>query len=206
MRCLVRCFLNLLVLAVILAGAAYAIAPQIPDWLARSDTPQQADAIIVLGSDPTRALEGAELYRQGYAKTVYLTAPRRFKRFEMLESEGIHVPWFEEVGRTILINHGVPADAIHTLGHNLRSTYAEALAAKALFGDSVKRIIVTSSPEHVRRARMIFADNLPGIEVLAIANRYEEFPPKWWTDPDVARSVLQEIVQTVFYLVGGRFP
>lgn len=206
MRCLVRCFLNLFVLTVILAGAAFAVAPQIPDWLARSDAPQQADAIIVLGSDPTRVLEGAELYRQGYAKTVYLTVPRRSGRYEVLEREGIHVPWFEEAGRTILISHGVPADAIRTIGKNLRSTYAEALATKALLGERVKRIIVTSSPEHVRRARMIFSDNLPGVEVLAIANRYEEFPRKWWTDPDIARYVLTEIVQTVFYVVGGRFP
>ncbi len=206
MRCLARCFLNLLVLVVILAGAAFAVAPQIPDWLSRSDTLQQADAIIVLGSDPTRALEAAELYRQGYAKTVYLTVPRRLKRYELLEREGIPTPSFEEAGRTILIRHGVPADVIGTIGNNLRSTYSEALATKALLGNGAKRIIVTTSPEHVHRARMIFADNLPGVDVLAVANQYEDLPQKWWTDPDIARNVLAEIVQTVFYLVGGRFP
>jgi uncharacterized SAM-binding protein YcdF (DUF218 family) len=206
MRCFVRCLLNLLILAVILAAAAVAIAPQIPDWLSRSDAPQPADAIIVLGSDPTRVLEGAELYHAGYAKKVYLTVPRRFKRFVILEREGVTVPWFEVAGKMVLVNRGVPADVIGTIGRDLRSTYSEALATKLLLGDTAKRIIVTSSPAHVNRARMVFRDALPGVEVLVIGNRYEDFPREWWTDPDIARYVVTETVQTIFYLIGGRFP
>lgn len=206
MRCFVRCLLNLLILAVILAAIAVAIAPQIPEWLSRSDTPQPADAIIVLGSDPTRVLEGAELYHASYAKKVYLTVPRRLKRGLMLEREGVPYPWFEEAGRTLLMKRGVPAEAIGTIGKDLRSTYSEALATKLLLGDTAKRIIVTSSPAHVNRARMIFRDALPGMEVLVIGNRYEDLPREWWTDPDIARYVLNEFVQTMFYVVGGRFP
>jgi uncharacterized SAM-binding protein YcdF (DUF218 family) len=206
MRCFARCLLNLLILAAIVAGVAYAIAPQIADWLSRSDSPREADAIIVLGSDPTRVFQAVELYRDGYATKVYLTVPRRLKRFVDLEREGVSVPWFEEAGRTILLNRGVPAESIDTIGNNLRSTYAEALATREHLGGNAKRLIVTTSPPHVNRARMIFSDNLPGIEVLVVGNRYEEFPRDWWTDPDIARYVLNELVQTFFYLVGGRFP
>jgi uncharacterized SAM-binding protein YcdF (DUF218 family) len=206
MRCFARCLLNLLILAAVVAGVSYAIAPQIADWLSRSDSPREADAIIVLGSDPMRVFEAAALYRDGYASKVYLTVPRRMKRFIELEREGISVPWFEEAGRTILIKRGVPAEAISTIGKNLRSTYSEALATRELLGTSAKRIIVTTSRPHVNRARMIFSDNLPGIEVLVVGNRHEELPRDWWTDPDIARYVLNEIMQTIFYLVGGRFP
>jgi len=206
MKCFVRCFLNLFVLALILAGVSVAIAPLIPDWLSRSDPPQHADAIIVLASDPLRVLEGADLYREGYAETVYLTVPRRLKRALAVEREGVCIPWFEEAGKTILTNHGVPEEAIRTIGKDMRSTYSEAVATRELLGGTAKRIIVTTSPDHVRRTRMIFSDNLPGIEVLVIANRYEEFPREWWKDPDISRYVVLELVQTVFYLIGGRFP
>jgi uncharacterized SAM-binding protein YcdF (DUF218 family) len=206
MRCFFRCLINFVVLIAIAAVAAIAVAPQISEWLSRSDAPQPADAIIVLASDVTRTFEGAELYRAGFAKRVYLTVPRRIGRYEELERAGVPIPWFEEAGKTVLVNRGVPAEAIGTLGKDLRSTFSEARVVREALGATAKRIIVTTSPAHVHRARMIFRDELPGIEVLVIANRYESFPRDWWTDPDMARHVVLEIVQTIFYLVGGRFP
>ena len=206
MRCFARCVFNLFILFLILAGVSVAIGRQLSGWLSRSDDPKEADAIIVLGSQPIRALEGAELYRRGFAKRVYLTVPRRLKSLVALEREGVPIPWFDEAGRTILIKQGVPPEAIGLIGKDLRSTYSEALATKALLGGTAKRIIVTTSPPHVNRARMIFADALPGVEVLAIGDPNEEFPRDWWNDPDVARYVVSEVVQTLFYLAGGRFP
>ncbi len=48
----------------------------IGNWLVKEDPLQHATAIAVLtGSLPARALEAAELYRQGYAKEIWLTHP-----------------------------------------------------------------------------------------------------------------------------------
>ena len=45
-------------------------------WLVREDPLQPATAIVVLsGNIPTRALEAAALYHEGYAKEIWLTHP-----------------------------------------------------------------------------------------------------------------------------------
>jgi hypothetical protein len=111
------------------SGARAFVAWHAAGWLGAEDAPAKADAILVLGAEPTRAITGAELYRKGYAGVVYLSVPRRESRWAALEQDGIRWPWFEETARALLRNRGVPDEAIRLLGKDLASTVAEAAEA-----------------------------------------------------------------------------
>ena len=123
----------------------------------------------------------------------------------MLDDLGIFIPRAEDIDKQILLKKGVHEQNIHFFGQSSLSTIQEAEAASKLFrGDSCKIIIVTS-PYHVRRASMIFKDTMQNCQFRVLGTPYEPFPEKWWTDQDAARNVLLETSKTVFYLFGGRF-
>jgi hypothetical protein len=59
------------------------------EWLVREDPLTEATAIAVLsGNIPTRALEAARLYHDGYAKEIWLTHP--CAHADVLEVLGIY--------------------------------------------------------------------------------------------------------------------
>ena len=204
MTCLKRCALGLLAVLVVAAGAAALLVRQAPGWLAASDAPDKADAIIVLGSEVTRAMTGASLYRQGFARVVYLTVPWREPRYVALETEKIRWPWFDDVARILLRNRGVPDDAIRLLGNDLLSTVAEAREAARVLGPQAGTLLVVTSPYHVHRARKVFSDHLPAARILVVASGEEPLPARWWTDQESARNVLLELAKLVYYKLGFR--
>ena len=204
MQCFRRCLLALAGFAATAVIVAAVLAWNLGAWLDDSDAPAPTDAIVVLADDPSRAFAAADLYRKGYARKIYVTVPRQRGYAKLLAGEGIAVPRTEELFRRALLARGVPEAAIGTLGRDLASTRAEAETARAEFAPAARLLIVTS-PYHVRRARMIFRDALPGRELRFIGSRYEPYPERWWTDQDAARNVILELPKIAFYLAGGRF-
>jgi uncharacterized SAM-binding protein YcdF (DUF218 family) len=202
MTCLRRCALGIAIALALVAAAATVALRQASAWLARSDAPEKADAIIVLGSEVTRAIAGAGLYRQGFARVVYLTVPWREPRYVALEQDRIRWPWFDDVAPVLLRNRGVPADAIRLLGKELVSTVAEAREAARVLGPAAGTLLVVTSPYHVHRARQIFRDHLPAARILVVASTEESLPERWWTHPESARNVLFEVAKLVFYRLG----
>lgn len=161
MHCAKKCGLFLLIASIAAAiGAAVGLS-YVADWLSVSDQPQKADAILVLGGGYSRPFQAADLYRQGFARKIYITAPAREDQLRLLDEAGIAFPREEDVVRQVLLKKGVPAAAIEYLGKDLISTAEEAQAARALFVQSAPRLLVVSSPYHLRRARIIFSDALP---------------------------------------------
>jgi len=203
MRCLARCIVAVAVMAVVLSALAAAAGLHAAEWLSHPDPLDRADAIVVLGDDPTRAFEAADLYRAGLAPRVLLSRPRRGRRLLYLESQGIGVPWFEDAGRTILRRRGVPEAAIGTFGESLISTVTEARAVAAAL-PGAGRLIVVTSPYHVHRARIIFRDILPQVDIRLAGSHYEELPRDWWADQTDAKHVLMECLKLVYYEAGGR--
>ncbi len=205
MTCLKRCALGLLVAVLAAAAVATLALRQASGWLARSDAPQKADAIIVLGHEVTRAITGASLYQQGFARVVYLTVPWREPRYLALERDRIRWPWFDEAARTLLRNRGVPDDAILLLGKDLQSTVAEAREAARVLGPKAGTLLVVTSPYHVHRARKIFSDHLPSARILVIGSDAEPLPERWWTHQESARDVLLEVAKLASYKLGFGF-
>lgn len=205
MTCLLRSAVAFVVLLVAAVGAAAFAARHAAGWLGAADAPAKADAIVVLGAEPTRAITAAELYGRGFASVVYLTVPVRLPRHVALEQEGVCWPWFEEVAPILLRNRGVPDDAIRLLGNELLSTVSEARAAARVLGPQVRTLLVVTSPYHVYRTRRIFSDHLPGTRVLVIASAAEPLPERWWADREAAVNVPLELAKLLFYQLGYSF-
>ncbi len=205
MHCAKKCGLFLLVVFVAAAIGAAAGLFYVADWLGASDRPQKADAILVLGGSFSRPFQAAELYRQGHALKIYVSAPAREDQHRLLDEAGIAFPREEEVVRQVLIKRGVPASAIEYLGKDLISTAAEAEAARALFAKGSPRLLLVTSPYHLRRARVIFADALPAADIRVIATSYDPLPQAWWKNQNAARNVLLELAKIAFYQLGGRY-
>jgi uncharacterized SAM-binding protein YcdF (DUF218 family) len=205
MSCVKRCVLAFVVVLLAAAGFAAFAAWHVSDWLGAADAPAKADAILVLGSDPTRAIAGADLYRRGLAQTVYLSVPWREPRWVALEKDGVQWPWFETTARVLLRNRGVPDDAIRLLGKDLVSTVAEADAVARSFGPSIGTLLVVTSRYHVHRTRLVFTNRLPAVRVLVVASDEEPLPERWWTDREAARNVLLELAKLTFYRLGFSF-
>ncbi|MGP1677002.1 MAG: YdcF family protein [Burkholderiales bacterium] len=187
-----------------LAGAALGLG-HVADWLSVSDRPQKADAILVLAGSYSRSFQAADLYRQGLARKIYVSVPARDDQFRLLDEAGIAFPREEELMRQVLLKKGVPANAIEYFGKHSISTAEEAQAARALFARRAPRLLVVTSPYHLRRARIIFSDALPAADIRVIATSYEPFPSSWWKDQSAARSVLLELAKITFYQLGGRY-
>ena len=175
------------------------------EWLSAADQPQKADAIVVLGGGYARPFQAADLYRQGLARKIYVSAPAREDQHRLLDEAGIAFPREEEVVRQVLLKKGVPASAIEYLGKDLISTAAEARAARDLFAQGAPRLLVVTSPYHLRRARMTFSDALPAADIRVIATGYDPLPQAWWKDQSAARNVLLELAKITFYKLCGRF-
>jgi len=205
MRCLQRCALAVLSMSILCVALAVLAARHASAWLEQADELTDADAIVVLGQDPTRTFEAADLYRRGLAPRVLLSQPKRTERYQYLASQGICVPWFEATGRTILLERGVPQGAIATFGENLISTLTEARAVAAAL-PRARRLIVVTSPYHVRRARIIFRDVLRETDVRFARNHYETLPRAWWREEESAMNVTMELLKLVYYEAGGKMP
>ncbi len=205
MHCAKKCGLVLLIVFVTAAiGAAVGLS-YAGEWLSVPDRPQQADAILVLGGGYSRPFQAADLYRQGLARKVYVSVPAREDQLRLLDEAGIAFPREEEVVRQVLLKKGVPASAIDYLGKDSISTAAEARAARALFANGTPRLLVVTSPYHLRRARMTFSDALPAADIRVVATSYDPLPQAWWKDQSAARNVLLELAKITFYQLGGRF-
>ena len=193
--------------AALLAGLALAFGYHAATWLKQSDTPAQADAIIVLSGRYERAMHAADLYRAGLAPVVVLSEPVRERTFDELQALGITLPTATEIQRRVLQAKGVPPSAVRMLPGKVLSTADEAAAIAAQYGKPGARLLVVTSPSHLRRARMILERALAGRDatLMVCATPYESFPDDWWRSQDAARDVVLEWAKIVFFLVGGRF-
>jgi uncharacterized SAM-binding protein YcdF (DUF218 family) len=198
----------LLAAAVLLPGAALVVfAWNAARLLNNPDAPAQADAIVILAGTYQRALQAGELYRRGLAPQVYVSVPAPDGSAAPLAALGVRLVPKEEIYEQTLAAMGVPAERIRRLGRGSLSTFDEAREAVRAFPTAGTRLLLVTSPFHVRRTRMIFEDALAGrgVQFLVVAATQERFPDRWWGSQDAARDVLLEWSKIVFYVLGGRF-
>jgi uncharacterized SAM-binding protein YcdF (DUF218 family) len=175
-------------------------------WLSTDDDLVFSDAIVVLaGRLLERAQYASDLYHKGLAPVIFISRPEREKTFKLLEKYGIHYPYAEEVNREVLMARGVPQERIRFFGNGSVSTAEEAKYINQVFGAGNKRIIIITSPFHVRRTRMILNDNISKCDIRVVGTPYSSFKKRWWTDQGSAREVILEICKILYYLFGGRF-
>lgn len=189
-----RAWIAAAVLVVIMA-AAWAIRG-VGQWLVVQDALEPAQAIVVLsGRMPVRAREAAEIYRQGFAAQVWITRPASPE--EELRQMGIGFVGEEFYNQRVLIQLGVPTDAIRVLDKPVINTEQEVLEiSDALRQEGGSKVIVVTTKPHTRRVKAIWkrlVGNSPRLMVrYASQDGYDGV--HWWRRTSDALDVVRELL------------
>lgn len=165
-------------------------------WLDKEDPLQKAAAIAVLsGRMPSRALEAAHLYHQGYAPQIWLS----YSVEPGATLEKLSVPYAGEefYDRLLLLHEGVPDSAIHILTPPIINTADEMRTfGQALRKENLHRIILVTSRVHTRRVAVLWKrlSSKDGEAIVrgATADGYD--PAHWWRSTGDALDVVREIL------------
>jgi uncharacterized SAM-binding protein YcdF (DUF218 family) len=181
-----------------LLAATYQLwLPAIGSFLVVADPLRRADAVVPLAGGEQRVAYAAELFRRGYASWFVVT--------DLAPSRGGRSLSSKENSRAA-IERGVGAERIRSTGAVVTSTYAEAQAVRGLAEQQGWRsLIVVTSPEHTRRAQLIFGQVFAGSGIALIVRPAEGSgytPGIWWQNLDERRLALTEYLKLAAFLIG----
>src|SRR5256886_690419 len=153
-----RCLCGIIVLTTsgILCVSAIIIFFGVGRWLVVEDPLEKAQAIVVLsGRMPLRALEAAKLYRAGYASEIWLTRPSE----PTASLQTVHIAYLGEdfYNGRVLMQEGVPSNAIHVLAPEIDNTADEMhVIVEELRRKNQSSVIIVTSKVHTRRVRALW--------------------------------------------------
>lgn len=196
-----------LLLVVALVAALYQpILRKLAAVLIVDDSLEPAAAIVVLcGHLPFRAMEAANLYREGWASRVVLIRQGPAEERQALQALGVTAPDEADLSREVLIRLGVPPSAILIPQEGVRGGTLEELqiAAQAIRPNGAPVILVTSKT-HTRRVRLTWRYVTGGrSHAIARAARQDPFDSsRWWRDRRFAMAVVREYLGLLNYGLG----
>jgi len=168
--------------------------------LVANDTPQPSDVIIVIGGDhkPERVKRAVELYQQGYAPIVIISAGTKVWEGD----EWMHEA---EVMRRQALMRGLPEADLWLESESL-STFQNAYYTKAICqSKGFKSVLLVASAYHSRRAKRIFQDVFgENISVSVQAAPQTLCTLCWWFQPDQVSVILYEYYNWGRYWLGIR--
>ncbi|MGE0864221.1 MAG: YdcF family protein [Vicinamibacterales bacterium] len=181
-------------------------APRLGGWLVVEDPLQKADAIFVLGGTMyERPLEAVDLYHEGWAPRMLLMRQIADEGEAELRRRGIVFQREIDQQVEVLTRLGVPLSAIETLPEQ-NSTRDEADALRAVVvANHWTRVIVVTSKQHTRRARLVMKRRLADTNAQAIlrASRYDKSDvDQWWRNRSTVRFTLFETQRLIAYWLG----
>ena len=190
----------------LLALAAYALAG-FGRFLAREDPLEKSDAIVVLaGTFLERPLEGADLYREGWAPVIVLTYGIQDEGIAIMRERGISLPAEEDQAIKALTDLGIPREVFITPPRVHDNTAQEAQTLRELATRrGWKQVIVVSSKYHLRRAGFAYRRELEGtgVRILMHGSRYDYAnPDRWWATRGDLRWILSEGTKIAAYFFG----
>lgn len=193
------------VLAPLLLLSAIAL-PRLGPWLVIEDPLQKADAVIVLGGTMyERPLEAVDLYKEGWAPRLYLFREIADWGEQVLAERNIPYTRSVDLQIEVMRRLGVPPEAIGVL-NEANSTADEAEHALQLVTkERLTRLIVITSKQHTRRARMVMNRRLApaGVTVMVRASRYDRADvDRWWANRSTLRFTLFESQRLLGYWLG----
>ena len=189
---------------------AYVVLFQTPLvwWVASplkvSAPPVPADAIVVFaggvgesgkagGGFQERATQAVALYQAGHAPRIIISSGYVFTLHEA------------EVMKTVAVNSGVPADAI-LLEERAATTYENVTFTNRILDEhGWRRILLVSSPYHMRRALLTWRKTAPDVTVTPTPVPQSEFyASSWGASFDQIRGIVHEYAAIVSYWWSGR--
>ncbi|HKB09913.1 MAG TPA: ElyC/SanA/YdcF family protein [Vicinamibacterales bacterium] len=156
--------------------------------------PQQADAIVIFGGGVgetgragggalERLKQGVDLYNAGYARTMIISSGYVYTLHEA------------EVMRATAIDQGIPASAI-VLEQRASNTYQNVrFVSDILHERRSSRILLVSSPYHMKRALLVWSRVAPDIAVVPTPPSDSQFyEHQRGASLEQVRAILQEYV------------
>lgn len=168
-------------------------------WLVAEDPLEKASAIVVLsGRMPSRALEAARIYREGYASQVWLT--HSTEPGASLEALSVPFTGEESYDRLILMRKGVPESAIRVLDPPIVNTADEMRTiGQALRQEKQRKVILVTSKVHTRRVKALWKQ-ISAVQGDAIVRGVSDDgfdPGHWWGNTSDALDVVREALGLV---------
>ena len=183
------------------------ILGQFGQFLICDEKPVVSDAVVVLNTSVEyypRLIEAADLFRKGLAQKVVINGNRKTDALRGLEKRGFKecCPWYEDRVRILEIL-GVPRKEILTISaEDAYDTVSEAVAVgRELVREGFKRVIITTSKSHTRRAGYIWATMFgEQLSICTVAAKTDPYDPTgWWKEGRQIRWVLAEYGAWVYY-------
>ena len=169
------------------------------DMLVMRDVPTTADAIVVFSGDgepgyvnmsyQKRALDALTFYRAGYSNRIIVSSG---KGNTISESE---------VVRALLLEHGLPSDAISINEEIPQSTWENVqLSVAKLKGDGARKVLFVTAPYHSLRAHLVWKKLAPELKVatVSVVDTPSE-QPRWQTSHKIAKVIAYEYLAIVYY-------
>jgi uncharacterized SAM-binding protein YcdF (DUF218 family) len=191
-----RIFAVLGALTLLALSAGLVLMLGVGHWLVKEDSLQKANAIAVLsGNFPARALEAASLYRNGYAREIWLTNPG--PQSDVLTEMGIHYPGEADFNCQVLRRQGVPAKAIRILDAPIINTLDELdVISSTLQQRNNASVIVVTNRAHTRRVHELWDrfDSARGKAIIHGISNDDFQPSAWWTRTGDTHQVVHELL------------
>jgi uncharacterized SAM-binding protein YcdF (DUF218 family) len=183
-------------LALLTTATCLVIFLGVGKWLVREDALQPATAIAVLsGGMPSRAVEAAALYRQGYAKEIWLTHPGVTS--DALRVFGISYPSEDDFNIRVLRLQGVPAKAIRVLDAPIVNTAQELeVISSALQTRGGQKVIIVTNLAHTRRVHILWTKYFTsrGDAIVHAVSDDEFAADHWWKNSGDMSQVTHEVL------------
>lgn len=165
------------------------------EYLVKTDAPQKADVIVVLGGDGSgaRILKGCKLLAQGFSDQLWVSGVSSF--YGRTEND---------LAIEYAVSKGCPATKMTALRNVVDSTRDEAVAiGKMLHERGFHRYLLVTSNFHTRRSGRTFREFSPDLEAVVIAADDDEFPvDRWWKIRHAQKTFFNEWIKTLGYWVG----
>ena len=172
------------------------------------EQPAKADAVVVLSTGVDyypRLIEAARLYKEGFVRTVVINGNRKTDVLRSIEKMGYRpcCHWAEDYLRILELLGVARTDILTVSAEDAFDTITEAkTVGRVLLNRKIKRILLTTSKFHTRRARFVWRALFDGrISIAAVAARADPYDPAgWWRDGRQIRWVMAEYGAWGYYL------
>jgi uncharacterized SAM-binding protein YcdF (DUF218 family) len=182
------------------------LLPRAGAWLVVADRLEKSDAIVVLGGTMyERPLEAIELLNDGWAPRIYLF--REIADWGEVELLKRGIPYTRSVDVQIdaMVRLGVPRDAIHVLDQANSTAEESTHVVRLVTRERYSRVIIVTSKQHTRRARLVMRRRLDGtgVQVIVRPSRYDLSPvDRWWSNRSTLRFTVFETQRLLGYWIG----
>ena len=156
---------------------------------------------------PLRELEAAALFREGWAPRVVLALARSPIPDEARRLAGDPEP--QERAARVLRRGDVADSHIVRLNRPVENTLEElTVAFEYARAHGLRRVIIVSSPYHMRRVRVIWNARFEReIPALLRPTRYEPVDPaRWWRSGRSLEEALHEAAGIAHFFIGSPIP